>query len=85
VRGAVSEIVLDKFLGYEVMSGFKSTPDTLLHQPVLLQRRQCRWIEYKNSFEAGVVVYKLAFEENLLDIEGVDYGREIDFFVWLQK
>jgi hypothetical protein len=86
----------------------RSTPDILFAQPVHLQGKQCRWIEYKNTFGfkknpfvhskqrkqltryveqfgAGIVVYKLGFEQNLLNMGGVSIVREVEVFAWFQK
>lgn len=85
----------------------RSTPDILFLQPVHFHGKECRWIEYKNTFGfkknpfvhsshrkqlkryvqdfgAGIIVYKLGFEEKLLNIEGVDYVGEMDVITWLQ-
>lgn len=67
-----------RWIEYKDYFGFRKNP--FVHSKNIKQFKR-----YVKDFGAGMVIYKLGFQENLFEIEGVSYAREAEALAWFQK
>lgn len=70
--------IICHWIEYKNSFGFKQNP--FVQQKI---KKQCR--TYASLFGPGIIVYKLGFEELLLNIEGVYTFREREVLLWVGR